>query len=259
MLENKTEQILNNNRLANENERNENEQFENDEFVQQQLLNHKRSAVYNTLKFHTVKNCLQSISGLLQVWEKQCELKHIEIISIQPVYQEIKHNINLLNNYLKNSQESSILRLCSLNQLITEVIQSQQNQLALFQIQLKSNLAENLPPILLDKQNFQQMLINCLDNSRESIKDKGQTDGCIVISTLFDEKQKIIHLLIEDNGIGLNADQQANFFSPYYTTKTSGSGLGTCFCQAIVQMHGGSISVTGQPGKGCSICIDLPL
>ena len=75
----------------------------------------------------------------------------------------------------------------------------------------------------------------------------------------FDKKQKIVHLLIEDNGIGLGAEQQANFFLQHYTTKPSGSGLGTCFCQTIVKMHGGYVSVNGQPNIGCCVRIDLPL
>lgn len=234
-------------------------QLEYEKLVQEMLLCHKRQAAHTTDQFHTVKNCLQNISGMLQVLTRQCELKHIETEFMQSVCQEINRTIKSLNNYLQNSQETSIPCLYSLNQLVTEVIQSQQTQFAFHQIKLKSKLAENIPKLMLNKQYMRKVLINCLDNSRDAILAKNKADGQILISTMFDKKQKIVHLLIEDNGIGLGAEQQANFFLPHYTTKPSGSGLGTCFCQTIVKMHGGYVSVNGQPNIGCCVRIDLPL
>ena len=243
---------------------NENKRTSKIDSVQTTYLQFVQQTAQNVDIIHSVKNNLQCISGMLQTLTLKCKLNHIKIDSIKPICQQVNETIISLNQYLQKNQGCSILSLYSLNQLILEVLKNQQPKLSANQIELKSSLAENLPPILMDKQRIRQVLTNCLDNSREAILAKKQPDGQITISTMLAENQnlenpKLLRLLIEDNGIGLKPEQQAKFFSPFYTTKPSGNGLGTCICQAIIKMHGGFISVDGKPGLGCCICIELPL
>lgn len=258
MLKTKKEQTLNKIKANRKKQKNKTE------FVQTASLQFLQQAAQNVDIIHSVKNNLQCVSGMLQVLQLKCELNNIKLDSIKPICQELNEIIISLNKSLRENQKSSILVLYPPNQLILDVLQNQQAKFSASQIQLKSRLAKNLPPIMMDKQRIRQVLINCLYNSREAILAKKQPGGQITISTTLAEsknsgKTKMLRILVEDNGVGLKTEQKVNFFSPYYTTKSSGNGIGTCICQAIIKMHGGCISVNGQPGQGCCVCIELPL
>ena len=63
---------------------------------------------------------------------------------------------------------------------------------------------------------------------------------------------------LEDNGVGIGAEQQANIFDPFFTTKDAGTGLGLTLSLGIVESHGGSMEVLSARGKGTTIIIKLP-
>ena len=127
------------------------------------------------------------------------------------------------------------------------------------QIQLHTRLADGLPLIYLDRHYIRQVLLDCLNNSHTAILTKGQPSGQIIISTQLIESANMVQILLQDNGIGLTPEQRANFFTPYYTTKIHGNGIGTAICQAIVKLHGGTMSVNGRHNVGCCVRIELPV
>ena len=127
------------------------------------------------------------------------------------------------------------------------------------QIQLHTRLANDLPLIYLDRYHIRQVLLNCLNNSQAAILTKGQPDGQITISTQLIEDANMVQILLQDNGIGLTPEQRAKFFTPYYTTKIHGNGIGNGICQAIIKLHGGTMTVNGRHDVGCCVRIKLPV
>jgi signal transduction histidine kinase len=78
------------------------------------------------------------------------------------------------------------------------------------------------------------------------------------VKTWTDEGEGLLHIEIKDSGGGIPKDKISRIFTPFYTTKEAGSGLGLAFVHRIVRDHGGNISVTSTRGKGSTFTITLP-
>ena len=112
-----------------------------------------------------------------------------------------------------------------------------------------------LPLIMADGEQIQQVIMNMLTNSIQSIT----TDGEIIIKTAA--KNNHIEINIIDNGCGIPQDNIGRVFDPFFTTKKSGegTGLGLSICYGIIKKHNGSIDVKSKVGTGTTFTIRLPI
>ena len=119
-------------------------------------------------------------------------------------------------------------------------------------IQIKTNLASNLPSLSLDSEQITQALGNLIKNAIEAMPD----GGTLSVSTqpINDEK---VQIKIQDTGIGMSPETLAQIFEPYYTTKDTGTGLGMAIVQRIITDHDGEIFVETEEGVGTTISIEL--
>lgn len=118
------------------------------------------------------------------------------------------------------------------------------------------DLEDDLPPVLIDPLELEQVLVNLINNSMDAIGDGG---GRIRVGARRDPDR--IHLEVEDDGAGIDPDDSDRIFEPFFTTKPvgSGTGLGLSVCYGIVHSWGGRITAESGPGKGTTIHIFLPL
>ena len=226
--------------------------------LEEDLRRRNQAARYQDA-IHMVKNRLQNIGGMLQVLDKKCEINNIHLETLDLLRQEHAEAVKLLADFVQEGNLQANVGNCDLNQLVLDVVSMQKSHFVVKRIDLETALAEGLPKIWLDRQRIKQVIISCLDNSFEAILAKGQPGGRVLLTTQLDEARGMVRLLVEDNGVGLSAEQQANFFKPYYTTKPQGNGIGTSISESIVRLHGGGMSVCGRPGEGCCVVIELPL
>ncbi len=106
--------------------------------------------------------------------------------------------------------------------------------------------------ILADGDKIRQVLMNVLLNAVQSIEDKGE----IRLSAVADDN--VVHLSVRDTGSGMDEEALKQVFSPFFTTKEKGTGLGMAVSQKIVEGHGGVLSAHSVPGEGTRIAIQLP-
>ncbi|MFA4956331.1 MAG: ATP-binding protein [Candidatus Methanoperedens sp.] len=113
----------------------------------------------------------------------------------------------------------------------------------------------HLPFIMADREQIQQVIMNMLTNSMQSIT----TDGEISIKTAA--KHDHIEISIIDNGCGISQDNIGRIFDPFFTTKMpgEGTGLGLSICYGIIKKHSGSIDVKSEVGIGTTFTIKLPI
>jgi signal transduction histidine kinase len=142
-----------------------------------------------------------------------------------------------------------------LNKVISSVVDLVRKQFSFKNIAIETNLANEMPLTRLDKDQFQQVIVNILMNSMESI----ERDGEIRLETSYDEKAQTILLRIRDTGRGIPEDTKLKLFDPFFTTKETGTGLGLSISHGIIQRHGGRISFESQAGKGTTFTIELPV
>lgn len=102
--------------------------------------------------------------------------------------------------------------------------------------------------LMVDRSQIEQVLINLLKNAGESCVEQPQPK--VVVETSFQSDTHIFQLAVSDNGCGILPDVLDKIFIPFFTTKPTGSGIGLSLCKQIMTLHGGSIRVSSELGKG---------
>jgi signal transduction histidine kinase/CheY-like chemotaxis protein len=145
----------------------------------------------------------------------------------------------------------------SVNRLIEEVLEIVAYQLRTSNVDVVCHFAQDLPLVLADGHQIQQVILNLINNARQAIEGH-QDSGRITVTTGL--KNHFLRLTIEDNGPGIPPENLSRIFDPFFTTKEvgKGTGLGLSLCYGLVQEHGGRIIAASEPGKGATFTIDLP-
>lgn len=139
-----------------------------------------------------------------------------------------------------------------------------ENTVKLMEFDLKSSrvtvakkFTAELPPVIIDADQVQQVFVNIIANARDALKDS--PDKTIVISTFLQEKMVVIQF--EDKGCGMAKDHLERAFEPFFTTKEpgQGTGLGLSLSYGIVKNHGGEILLASEKGRGTVVKVELPL
>jgi two-component system nitrogen regulation sensor histidine kinase NtrY len=120
-------------------------------------------------------------------------------------------------------------------------------------IGLQLDLQSALPVISADRDLLQGALTNLVLNAQDAMPE----GGTLTIRTA--QRGENILLEVSDTGEGMTPEECARLFTPYYTTRQHGTGLGLAMVQSVVSDHGGKISVASDPGRGTSFRIELPL
>ncbi len=123
------------------------------------------------------------------------------------------------------------------------------------QLKTKSFIDENLPEILADSRQIEQVLMNLIINAIQAMSNRGQ----LTINVKFIEDEKNINIQISDTGKGIPADLKHKVFEPFFTTKDKGVGLGLFLCKEIINRHKGVIYFESEDGRGTTFIIELPV
>jgi two-component system nitrogen regulation sensor histidine kinase NtrY len=114
--------------------------------------------------------------------------------------------------------------------------------------------AGDVPLVRLDVEQLRRVVINLVDNAIEAMDRKGE----IVIETQLDRANRLVRVIVADDGPGIPAVERDKLFLPYYSTKRRGSGLGLAIVRRIIAEHGGSIEVGDSSPHGTRFTIELP-
>jgi len=149
-----------------------------------------------------------------------------------------------------------------LNDVIEELIALSAQRAKFSNVEIHSNLQENLPIMRVSQSELQQVLLNLINNALDAMEKIG---GNLRISTRMEEDSIIMgdHLLIEvaDDGPGIPAANLAKIFDPFFTTKPvgKGTGLGLSICYGIIKKMGGNIEARSVIDGGTTFTVKLPL
>ena len=148
------------------------------------------------------------------------------------------------------------------NQPIENALLITGQQLLNHGISLVRNLTPNLPKIMGDANQLEQVFLNLIANSRDAIEDSdGQKKELTITTGLSeDEGAPAILVTIKDSGVGIPPENLEKIFEPFFSTKPvgKGTGLGLSLCYGIVEAHGGRIDIKSRVGQGTEVRISLP-
>lgn len=150
--------------------------------------------------------------------------------------------------------------------LIDDLLFSLQIQPRFKLVHFTIDLADEIPPVEMDVGQIQQVLLNLLNNASDAIEDRAAQEAAdpaefkreIEIKAWFDRTKDVLSVSVSDNGIGMSPETQAKIFNLHFTTKKGGHGLGLYNCKAIMEQHGGNLTVTSETGRGTSFIATLP-
>jgi PAS domain S-box-containing protein len=145
-----------------------------------------------------------------------------------------------------------------LNDVVREVIALVQRELSSHGIALRTELAPAPPVILGDRVQLQQVIINLVMNGIEAMYPVTDRPRELVIRSRQDETQHAL-VSVTDRGSGISAEHANRLFNAFFTTKSSGLGMGLSICRSIVEAHGGRLSASGNKGPGATFQFVLPL
>jgi PAS domain S-box-containing protein len=156
------------------------------------------------------------------------------------------------------AKKSGIERMpLDVNDVVREAIVLVQRELSSQLVSLRTELAPSLPMILGDRVQLQQVIINLVMNGIEAMQPITDRQREIVIRSDQDETRRV-HVGVTDCGIGISAETANRLFNAFFTTKSSGLGMGLSICRSIVEAHEGRLSASPNEGPGATFQIVLP-
>jgi len=142
---------------------------------------------------------------------------------------------------------------CDLNEVVEEALAVFRGRLD--GIAIRTSFAPGLPPVNLDREQFERVVVNLVDNAAEAMQDS-------LVKELFIGTQSgsadTVELLVADSGPGVSPEDKEKLFLPYFSTKNRGTGLGLAIVSHIVAEHNGQIRVEDNRPTGARFTVEIP-
>src|SRR6266853_5759876 len=207
---------------------------------------------------HEIGNPLNSLNIHLQLIEREARkldgAKGAELQeSVEVARAEINRLDSIITQFLRAIRPTRPqLRPENINTIVEDAVRFFALEIKYRDIVVEQELRSDLPLLELDRDQIKQAFYNVIKNSFEAMKSR----GILRIRTDLDESHVIVRFT--DTGGGISAENLSRVFEPYFTTKTSGTGLGLLIVRRIVREHGGELSIESSEGKGLILTIRLP-
>jgi len=211
---------------------------------------------------HEIKNPLASISIYLQLMDKMMEKngsmtreeakKYLDVVS-----EEVDRINKIAVDFLFAVKPMKVnLAICNVNDIVKKTVSVVAAELEQKGIALNLHLAVSLPKVLADCTLIQQSILNLINNAMQAMPED-RKDPTITVSTFMEDD--MVKICVADNGCGMTEEQMSKIFEPYYTTKSSGTGLGLTVLFKIMKQHEGDVTVHSTPGKGSEFTLQIPV
>ena len=164
---------------------------------------------------------------------------------------EIISRIRLL--FKKGTPERELV---DVNEVIREMIVLLRNEATRGSISVRTELAADLPQVMGDRVQLQQVMMNLFMNSIDAMKDVDGTRELAIKSQRAENEQLMVS--VSDTGVGLPAQQTDQIFNAFFTTKLHGTGMGLSISRSIVESHGGRLWAADNSPRGASFYLTLP-
>lgn len=209
---------------------------------------------------HELGNPLNSLGIRLQIMKRK--LKKYELAEEQRgeleqnigiIEQEVTRLDTIVRNFLSAVRPEHLeVTNVDLREILKASLEFMQVEIESHQIKIELSLPETMPTLSGDSGQLTQAFYNIIKNAIQAMPD----GGLLAIDCTADDNY--VHIKFTDSGKGLSDEDISRIMEPYYTTKSSGTGLGLLIVDRIVRAHGGMLGIDGQQGKGASFTISLP-
>jgi PAS domain S-box-containing protein len=155
------------------------------------------------------------------------------------------------------SKKNAATELVDLNEAASEVIALSRSELQRNRVILRSELADDLPPVTGDRVQLQQVILNLLLNALDAMSGVDDRPKQVVMRTERDEGDRV-RLTVQDAGVGFDPQSAERLFEAFYTTKSGGMGIGLSVSRSIIENHNGRLWAARNNGPGATFSFSIP-
>jgi two-component system, sporulation sensor kinase E len=207
---------------------------------------------------HEIGNPLNSLNIHLQLIERRLRKAPAELRSdigelLDISKSEIQRLDSIVQHFLRAIRPSTPqFETHDLNEILEESVAFLRPEIRVRDIIVELDLDPTLPPVEVDRDQMKQAFYNVIKNAFEAMKSGG------ILHIRSWQNELYVSVAFNDTGGGIAQNKMSKLFQPYFTTKSSGSGLGLLIVRRIVREHGGEIEIESNEGKGVRVTIHLP-
>lgn len=203
---------------------------------------------------HDLRNPLTGIKMAAYYLGSKIDKNNLEINNIlKDIELEIDYASNVVTNILTFAKPSQLIYTpVDINEIIDETTRLISIQKKQADIKLVKNYGSGIPPILIDVKQIKQVMVNLMTNAFQAMPGGGQ----LTITTKA--ANNYLEIEVKDNGAGIKKEDLDKVFTPFFTTKARGVGLGLSIVDSIIKKHAGSFEIKSEIGKGTIFIIKLP-
>ncbi|MBU2063532.1 MAG: GHKL domain-containing protein [Candidatus Omnitrophica bacterium] len=204
---------------------------------------------------HDLRNPLTGIKMATYYLGSKIDKNNLEINNIlKDIELEIDYASNVVTNILTFAKPTQLIYApVDINGIIDETTHLISIQKKHVDIKLVKNYGSGMPQILIDVKQIKQVMINLITNALQAMPGGGQ----LTITTKLANEH--LEIEVKDNGTGINKEDLDKIFTPFFTTKARGVGLGLSIVDSIIKKHAGSFEIKSEIGKGTIFIVKLPL
>ncbi len=230
------------------------------EFARNKIMESERLALIGQLAAnvaHELNNPLQGIVTYSHLLLEKMDGENSSTSSAQKIVTQANRCRDIIRGLLDFSrQRKPDATVCDINSVLNECVALLENQAPFQNIHVEKDLERNLPMIVVDPSQMQQVFINMIINAAEAMEEGGE----LTLKTRIDPVDEFVEIEITDTGHGIPEENMEKLFDPFFTTKDvgHGTGLGLAISYGIIKEHRGTISVESEVDQGTTFIIRLP-
>ena len=208
---------------------------------------------------HSIRNPLSAINLNAELLgDELSQFKEADTSEAWTLLKSVRAEVDILRqvtaDYLKFVRMPSLERTSlDCNEMIEDLLDLHAEVAASRKIHIEKQLERDIPEVILDETQMRVAIQNLISNGFDAMPDGGR----LLVKTELENQHLAIR--ISDSGEGICHEEQASLFTPFFTTKVDGTGLGLVLSRQIITEHGGSIHFESEEGEGATFIVELPL
>ncbi len=234
--------------------------------TQEQLIQSSKMAAMGQLAAgisHELNQPLTGIKGFAQAAFADLQEGNPIRKDLERIIEQSERMSNIIKSIKTFARKSDfVMRRVDVNEPLENSLRLLDGQLRLHNIRVSKHLARDLPMIMADSNQLQQVFLNLITNARDAICSlRSLNGGQISVKSFLSKDRTNIHIILQDTGCGIPERNLSSIFNPFFTTKLTdkGMGLGLSIVYRIIETHKGIIQVESIEGKGTTFKITLPV
>lgn len=221
--------------------------------LQREMRRQERLAALGRLVMgvaHEIRNPLTAINCYLQLWQKSNLFPRQPLATMQEEVSRLDALVEKLLYFAKPAEARPVIY--RVNHLVRENLRFFED---VVRVSIRTELAPNLPPVLVDPEQMGRVLQNIIYNACQAMPE----GGLVTVRTYREPTGENVVIEVEDTGCGIPAENIRDIFEPFFTTKPGGTGLGLALAKEVVEAHGGRIEAESTVGRGTKMRVYLPV